>query len=229
MNIIQEPQLSDFSACPYLKDEEVRFEYFFASELDEHELNELLKSGWRKFGLYYFRPACLDCRKCIPLRIVTAEYRPSKSQRRVIKKASAIDVKFTPLHYRDEIYEIYSEHSIHRFGKYTTPDDFIATFYARSCPSIQSEYYYQDELAAVGFIDRSGESLSSVYFVYKTSFQDFRLGTYSVIKEIEYALALGLKYYYLGYYVPGNRSMEYKNRFNPNEKFEWNVNAWIPG
>jgi len=44
------------------------------------------------------------------------------------------------------------------------------------------------------------------------------------LKEIEFCKNLGLPYYYLGYYVPGSRAMEYKSRFGPNEI--WNGNGF---
>ena len=45
-------------------------------------------------------------------------------------------------------------------------------------------------------------------------------------KEIEFAKSLGLKYYYLGYYIENNKSMSYKNRFFPNEKYIWESGFW---
>ena len=52
-------------------------------------------------------------------------------------------------------------------------------------------------------------------------------GTISVIKEIEHAQSLGLKYYYLGYYIKDNHSMSYKGRFFPQELYDWKSKEWI--
>lgn len=227
MLLLQKPQLSRFSQCTYLPDRMCRFEYFFAIDLDARELEDLLSTGWRKFGEYYFRPDCGDCRRCVPLRIFVPEFRPSKGQRRVMRACADIEVRFTEPEYREEIFEIYRDHSLHRFGKESDPDEFIAAFYTRSCPSLQSEYYLDGEMIAVGFIDLSREGMSSVYFVYKTAFDEYRLGTCSIIREVEHAASRNLNYYYLGYYIEENRSMAYKEHFHPHEKYDWAEGRWI--
>jgi leucyl-tRNA---protein transferase len=226
MILLQEPQLSDFTPCSYIEDRMWRFEYFFAHGLDGRELGLLLQRGWRKFGHYYFRPSCGECRRCVPIRILAREFVPGKSQRRIAKRCAAIEVRFGELDYRGEIFEIYRDHSLNRFGKESDEDDFIAAFYSRSCPSLQSEYYLDGELIAVGFLDQSSDSLSSVYFIYKTAHEQLRLGTYSVIREAEYAASIGLNYYYLGYYIGENPSMAYKGHFHPHETFDWERQVW---
>ncbi|MFC1671337.1 arginyltransferase, partial [Spirochaetota bacterium] len=108
----------------------------------------------------------------------------------------------------------------------TDIEDFMANFYSESCPSVQSEYYLKDQLIAVGFLDMSSKSLSSIYFIFKTAYEKYSLGTFGALKEIEYTSSLGLKYYYLGYYIENNQSMSYKNRFQPNEKYNWQNEKW---
>jgi leucyl-tRNA---protein transferase len=227
MILLQKPQLSRFSQCTYLPDRECRFKYFFAIDLDKRELDDLLSRGWRKFGEYFFRPDCGECRRCVPLRVIVPEFSPSKGQRRIVRNCAGIEVRFADPDYREEIFDIYRDHSMHRFGKESDENDFIAAFYTRSCPSLQSEYYLNGELIAVGFIDVSSEGMSSVYFVYKTAYEEYRLGTLSVIREIEYAASQGFKYYYLGYYIEESGRMEYKGHFHPNEKFDWISRRWI--
>jgi arginyl-tRNA--protein-N-Asp/Glu arginylyltransferase len=226
MILLQEPRVSDFTPCSYIVDRMWRFEYFFANGLDGRELELLLQRGWRKFGQYYFRPSCGDCRRCVPIRILAQEFSPGKSQRRIAKKCAGLEVRFGELDFRDEIFEIYRDHSLNRFGKESEEDDFIAAFYSQSCPALQSEYVLDGELIAVGFLDLSNESLSSVYFIYKTSHEQLRLGSYSIIREAEYAASRGLKYYYLGYYIEENPSMAYKGHFHPHEKFDWERQVW---
>jgi arginine-tRNA-protein transferase len=130
------------------------------------------------------------------------------------------------LEFRDEIFEVYEDHSYNRFNKASEHEDFYETFYTQSCPAMQSEYYVNNKLAAVGFIDVSSNALSSVYFVYRNEFSKLRLGTFSVINETQFALKLGLSYYYLGYYIESNQSMSYKNSFHVNEKMSWETDLW---
>jgi len=228
MILLCRPSLSSEALCPYIESEICRFQYFFAQDVSGPELEELLCRGWRKFGLYYFRPVCEKCRKCIPIRLKTDGINVSKSQKRVLKKGALIRTEFREPEYRDEIFELYKIHSEERFGKDADYEDFITSFYTKSCPSIQSEYYLDNKLIAAGFLDRSHISLSSIYFIYDTKYLKYSPGTLSILREAQYTASIGLTYYYLGYYIEENRSMSYKNNFNINEKMDWDTEKWNP-
>lgn len=226
MLLLQKPQISTPHKCVYLEDRQISLSYFFARDISEEELNLLLENGWRKFGLYFFRPACQDCRQCIPIRIPVDKLKPQKSRKRLIKKNEDIEVRFSPLTYSDEIYEIYKLHSLERFNKKTSVREFTESFYTPSCNSLQSEYFLNGELIAVGFLDRSVVALNSVYFIYKPEYVKRGLGIYSIITEAQHAAKLNLKYYYMGYYIEGNPRMSYKNSICCNEKYDWETKKW---
>ncbi len=226
MLVYQNISLSEAEPCVYLAGRMSRHEYFLALDLNGSELDGLLERGWRKFGYYFFRPRCDECSQCIPLRVPVRAFEPSKAQRRVIRKNAGVRVEFHPLCFREEIYEIYLEHSFSRFMTKPVFEDFIMSFYKRSCPSLQSEYYLGERLMGVGFLDVGVESLSSVYFIFRSDYMDLSPGTYSVIREIGHARSLGMRYYYLGYHVPGCGRMAYKARFRPHESYSWANQSW---
>lgn len=227
MILLQATQYSPLSPCHYLPQNQWRFEYFFATHLSADELEAYLETGWRKFGFYFFRPACPGCQKCIPVRVPSQTYRISRSQKRVVARNRDIRVHIGPLAFTDRIFEIYCDHSKNRFGKEVDdPADFFSSFYSPSCPSLQSEYYLNDTLVGVGFLDQSAKGLSSVYFIFDTAYSHLNLGTYSVIREIQEAQHHGLPYYYLGYYIEECAKMTYKNRFLPNEHYSWETRRW---
>ncbi|MBD3422503.1 MAG: arginyltransferase [Chitinivibrionales bacterium] len=227
MIIIKDIQLSNIFPCPYIDGRTARFAYFHAFELDERDLEQFLAKGWRKFGAYFFRPMCLQCRSCSPIRVKVQDFRLRKSQRKIIRRNALTSVEFKPLSYSDEIFDIYVDHSIRRFNNHDTDkDDFQNSFFFASCPSLQSEYYYNGKLAAAGFLDCSSHGLSSVYFVFHNDYKKLGLGVFSMCKEIEYARKLGLEHYYLGYYIRENASMAYKNRFCPHQHLDWSTMQW---
>lgn len=226
MLIYQNTTLSDAEPCVYLEGRMSRHEYFLALDLDGIELDRLLARGWRKFGYYFFRPRCDACAGCIPLRVPVHDFKPTKSQRRVMRKNAGLRLEFHPLRFRDEIYEIYLDHSFSRFKTNPNLEDFLLSFYKRSCPSMQSEYYDGERLMGVGFLDVGEESLSSVYFIFRSEYASMSPGIYSVLGEIEHARSLGKKFYYLGYYVPGCGRMTYKARFSPHERYSWAAQSW---
>ena len=214
------PALSSPEPCPYLKDEIYRQEYFAGTDLDGPEFQQLLDQRWRRFGTVFFRPVCPDCRKCRPLRVIACSFTPTKSQKRVLKKNRNTRVEFASLKFKEEFFSIYEKHSLSKFDQVGNREEFIRNFYNPGVSSFQSEYYIDGVPAGFGILDLSSNGLSSVYFCYDPEFSEYSLGSFSILKEIELTASVGLKYYYLGYYIEESPRMVYKGRFHPHEILE---------
>ncbi len=227
MQLIQPARIEEIIECPYLPGRRKRYEFFLAGFLSAREISALLAQGWRKFGFYFFRPACPDCRLCIPIRVPTDRFSPSRSQRRVLSRGARLRARFGEIRMREGIFEIYREHSFERFGQTVERDDFLFNFHLPSCPTLQTEIELDGALVGAGFLDRGEDCLSTVYFFYDTRYAHLSPGIFSVLKEIEHARSLGLPYYYLGYVVPGCARMAYKDHFRPREYFDWESRRWI--
>jgi len=228
MLLLQPPQLEEPSPCPYLPGRSKRYEFFLAHQLSVGEIVGCLDEGWRKFGPYFFRPACPDCCACTPLRVLAADFTPSRSQRRVLRQNADLRVSFAPLHPDDRLFTLYREHSRARFGREVGREEFMLNFYLPSCPALQTEIYSGGDLVGAGFLDVGADCLSSVYFFYDPHYSERSLGIFSVLREIEHAKHLGLSFYHLGYYVPGCSTMLYKDLFRPREHFDWGSRNWRP-
>ncbi len=226
MQIIQPPQVEEITECPYLPGRLKSYESFLADRLTAGEISRLLAEGWRKFGLYYFRPACPGCRLCIPLRVAAADFSPSRSQRRLLRCNADLQAVSGPLQPSERIYEIYREHSRLRFGQESNPQEFLFSFYLPSCPGLQLEIRLGEELIAFGLLDLGSDCLSSVYFAFDPKYASRGLGNFGALQEIELARRLGLDWYYLGYYVPGCARMAYKDHFRPREHWHWQQQLW---
>ncbi len=61
------------------------------------------------------------------------------------------------------------------------------------------------------------DGLSGIYFFYDPSYKDRQLGTWILISMIKHAAERGMPYAYLGYFVKGCTSMEYKGHYKPSE------------
>src|SRR6476659_8605767 len=101
--------LAEPSQCHYLPDRQWRLEYRIIPGLDMPSYWELVNKGWRRFGWTLFRPRCLSCQECRPLRVVVDSYEPDRSQRRVqkanaqtrlVRGAPRIDSERLDLYYR---------------------------------------------------------------------------------------------------------------------------------
>jgi len=182
-----------------------------------------LQAGWRRFGPVMFRPECATCRSCQSLRLPVADFRPSDSQRRVWKRNDAdIDLRVGDPFVDPERLELFS--AFHQHGHETkgwpAPDDDEAKleFYMRNpFPTEEWSYWLGGRLVGLGYVDALPQGLSAIYFVHDPRHHRRSLGTFNILKMLEAARQRHVPHVYLGYYVDGCRSLEYKARFHPNE------------
>jgi len=78
----------------------------------------------------------------------------------------------------------------------------------------------------VSIIDEMPNSLSSVYLYFDPDMRSRGLGVYSALVEIQECSRLGKEFWYIGYLVEGCKSMEYKAKYQPQERLineDWKV------
>ncbi|OQY35622.1 MAG: hypothetical protein B6241_00060 [Spirochaetaceae bacterium 4572_59] len=183
MKILSESEISKSSDCPYLKGMPYKQEYFCAYGVDSSEFQTLLDQRWRRFGIVFFRPVCPDCMKCIPIRVDVSRFKPSSSQRRVLKKNRETTVLFSELTYREDLFAVYEKHSRIKFDQTVTEEEFFRNFFQPAVPSFQSEFYVDEKLIGFGILDESGSGLSTVYFSYDPDYSSLSPGTYSILES----------------------------------------------
>ena len=94
---------------------------------------------------------------------------------------------------------------------------YLHSYVDNPIPTQEWCYYLGDKLIGVGYMDELPGALSAIYFFYDPDQRDLSLGISNFLRVIEYAGSRRLPHVYLGYYVEGCRSMEYKARFVPNQ------------
>jgi arginine-tRNA-protein transferase len=226
----------DCGPCPYLEGRLWRIEQFSTPCLDPGLYESLLGLGFRRSGMSFYRNTCDSCGLCIPIRLDTTAFRPSKTMRRLGRANADISVALVDGTAVGEggderfgLYRRYTDARHREEGEAPADPASYASFLVRSpCgPTKVSEYRLPDgRLAATGYLDLLPDGLSSVYFAFDPDFGKRSLGVWSVQRELELAASLGLRWYYLGFWVPGSRKMDYKARFTP---FEYAKDgAWHP-
>ena len=227
MKMLSEPKRAAPIDCPYLPDRLFVQDYFFATDLDHHEFGVLLATGWRRFGSFFFRPSCPGCRRCIPLRIDVRKLEPTRSQRRVLSRGREIRMEAVPPAPSDEAWRVYEAHSAGQFDHKADREGFNKTFFEKAVPALQTEYRLEGELIGLGFLDVAHEGMSSVYFAFDPRWSRYSPGVLSVLREAELAQRKGLRWYYLGYWISGCSSMDYKARFAPHQLYNWELKTWM--
>lgn len=215
--------------CGYFDDRQALFEHYLIESAEVREREALLAYGFRSFGKYTFRPQCQNCKRCIPLRIPVRFFHPHKKQRRVLKRAQELKLIVGEPEYTEEKLAIYRAHG-QRFSQMeaaSKEEEFRFSFYEPSVPTLEFTYYLGETLIAVGIVHETPIALSSVYFTYLPEYSHLSLGTYSILKEIEWAQTHGKHHLYLGYYIRENHFMSYKSHFYPSEIL-LDYRDWVP-
>ena len=213
--------LSTPSQCQYLRDRVWQLRYELVPDLEPAACMERLQQGWRRFGYVMFRPECPSCLMCQPLRVSVRTFRPNQSQRRTWKRnQDEVTVQVGPPTLSRDRQDLWVR--FHRHGQETKgwPAE------AASDPGMLLEnpfrteewtYYVGNRLIAVAYVDALPGGLSAIYCYYDPTERARSLGTFNILSLLAAARERGLPHVYLGYYVAGCRSMEYKRKFRPNE------------
>ncbi len=214
---------TDPETCPYLGDRDARMEYLLVDELTAAEYAERLAAGWRRFGHAIFRPRCGSCRECVPIRVSVDRFRPSKGQRRVLRRNEDVRVEIGEPMIDAERLDLYRRHHAEReVSRGWKPsgldvEEYFETFVFNSVPTLEFRYRVDGALAAVAYVGEAADAFNSIYGFYDPEYGRRGLGNFDVLTEIGVARSLGKKWVYLGFFVAGCPSMAYKVDFRPYE------------
>lgn len=191
--------------------------------------NAVVVSGFRRAGDLIFRPHCRNCQACEATRIPVAEFSPSRSQVRCLKRNSDLEWFMGPARYSDEYFDLYRRYvnAKHPGGGMDSPNQadfegFLLSDWSRTELMVIRE---GPRLLAAAVTDRLATGLSAVYTFWDPDHADRGLGAYSILCQIEQARQLSLPYLYLGYWIDRHPKMHYKVRYRPIELFR--NGAWV--
>jgi arginyl-tRNA--protein-N-Asp/Glu arginylyltransferase len=222
------------STCGYLPDREWSLRYEVVGALSAAEYGELLRRGWRRFGFQLFRPQCEGCRECKSIRVKVDEFAISRSQKRVrAKNLDEVTLRIGEPAVTAEKLALYDKFHAAQVERKNWPDhgrkdagDYAESFIENPFKVEEWCYYLGDRLVGVGYVDAVPDGLSAIYFFHDPDERDRSLGTFNVLSVIASAAERGLKYVYLGYFVKGCGSLEYKAKFRPNEMLNTASGEW---
>lgn len=223
--------LTSPAPCPYLPGLQERKVFTHIVGRRAEEIHDVLsQGGFRRSQTIAYRPACENCRSCISVRVITNDFRPSRSFRRVINHNLDLDGTISLPKATSEQYDLFCAYLKVRHSTGGMVDmsmsDYAVMVEDTHVTTRLIEYRTKaGELMAASLTDILRDGLSMVYSFYNPDIPHRSLGTFIILDHIVRAQMLGLPYVYLGYWVNGSHNMGYKSRFLPQERLT--PEGWI--
>ena len=218
--------------CPYLGGRMERKLFTALQGENAEKLNDTLsKQGFRRSQNVLYRPSCAECTACMSARIRVADFRMSRSQRRVWKRNAHLRRSAASPWATEDQYALFRSYldSRHADGGMADMDLFEFAAMIEETPIRTRLIEYTDPnaardpddsgLRAVSLTDMLDDGLSMVYSFFDPAQERQSPGTHLILDHVQIASELGLPYVYLGYWVPGSDKMGYKARFSAVEVY----------
>ncbi|MFM2483421.1 arginyltransferase [Celerinatantimonas sp. YJH-8] len=209
-------------SCSYLDDQSAREAVLMPENTTAAIYQLLIDQGFRRSGDHLYRPYCQLCTACQSLRVDVQNFKPTRSQRRVIHKNTDItwnEKKCLTLKH----YQLYCEYQSarHHGGtmEHQSYEEFCQFLNCSWAPIRILEGYLDTELIIVSIIDLFDQGASAVYTFFSPQYAARSLGKTTIIQQINWLRQANKNWLYLGYQIDPCPKMNYKNEFSPHQRF----------
>ena len=195
--------------------------------------DRFMEHGWRILGSAILRHSAVvynnELVYTIPVRIRMDGFSFAGSHKKLLRKHNArFTTRVKAIEVTDEKEQLFLKHCdrLEHGNHYTT----FITSASHYLPvaGLEMEVYDGDRLVACSYFHLGNTAFCATYCFFDPEYQQFSLGNYTMLLEIELAKSMGKSHYYSGYVHHKPSQFDYKLNFNNMEKFSWEESRWVP-
>jgi arginine-tRNA-protein transferase len=199
---------------------------YFPQRLSASRYDALLAAGWFRGSVMMYKMdlLCIEgaVRSVVNIRLDLEKYSFRKSHRKLLRKG---DQRFrvvietaSPCAQKEQLYTSMKE----RFKGFIHPtlSDYLNNGVSQNVFDTRQVCVYDgDRLVAVSFFDCGERALASLLGLYDSEYSAHSLGIYTMLKEVEFGLNEGFRWYYPGYILDKESQFDYKLRLGEFEYY----------
>ncbi|WP_297804397.1 arginyltransferase [uncultured Brevundimonas sp.] len=216
------------SPCAYLPDRMEKKVFAHLPFDSGAAVNDSLShAGFRRSQNIAYRPACEKCAACVSVRIPVDRYVHNRTDRKIINRNRDLDRRIVDPVATEEQYALLKTYLAARHPDGGMNDmgeeDFVTMVEDTNVRTHVAEYRLGPDHAEAGrlvaftLVDLLSDGLSMVYSAYDPNLSKRSLGRYAVLDHLYQSSRINLPYLYLGYWVQGAKTMDYKAQYQPLE------------
>jgi len=212
--------------CAYIPGETSRLPLRLQLNPHPNRLDSLMDLGHRRVGPMMYTTACPRCDACTPVRVPIADFKPSRSQRRIWRRNQDLRVLDGRPRVCEQRLDIFNRHRVERgLASDTLDADGFSSWLVQSWTRTRElSFWLEDKLIGFMILDVGTRTASAVYTAFDPDEHRRSLGVHAVLIGIEWARRMQVVDFHLGLLVHGNQHLEYKTGFLPQERLlqgEW--------
>ncbi len=197
------------------------------------ELDAYLDKGWFRMGQMIFTCHILcfnnDVYSTIWTRLDLKTYSIKKRMRKIRNRNDRLfRVEIGEPDFGGDRQRLYDKHK-RRFEGYI-PSSLKESLFGVEEENIydtkEIAVYDEDRLIAISYFDIGSNSMASIMGLFDPDYEQYSLGIYTMLKEIDYGIEHNLAYYYPGYVVPRYGKFDYKLRLGPMDFYDVPSKSW---